>query len=512
MHMRWFLSLAVAVVTTALTAGSAFAQAKAKTLTYIVNERIDIIGDPPRNVVYSEQYLSKAMFEPLVWDFDGRTGKSGIVPALATRWEILEDTRWRFHLRKGVKFHNGEPFNARAVKFSIERHLDPKFPSTDKFRDVPITEVRVVDEHTVDIITKTPVPILPQRLSRNGAFILAPGHYSKLSLTEAATKPVGTGPYKLVEFRRDDRAILERNNDYWGWDKNSNIDRLVIRMIPELSTAFSEVLAGNADILRITPDLANVVSANPNLKLVVSPSLVRAVMIFNLNTHAALKDPRVRLALNHAINRTALIDAFAFGQQNLKSVTLINPPHQHPDLKPYEYDPAKARRLLAEAGYPNGFSIPTVDIMIPDAFEFAEAVAQYWAQVGVKVGQVRRLESAVMRQRWAARNLSVAAYTWSAAENTIETDAWAVHDGRQTNSTNWVRKDFLELYRKLSETMNPGERDKINRKMQEILYEDPPFASLYLIPGAYAVNKRVQGYTPHPSFVVEDWAAIYIKE
>lgn len=512
MVKKWIRNFLLAVGMTVFFVSIVSAQGNLKTLTYVVNERIDIIGDPPRNVVFAEQYLSKAMFEPLIWDFNGRTGKSGLYPALATSWEVMEDTRWRFNLRKGVKFHNGEPFNATAVKFSLERHLNKSFPSTDKFRDVPIKEINIIDDFTVDIITKEPVPILPQRLSRNGAFILAPGHYSKLSIEEAAIKPVGTGPYKLLDFRRDDRAILERNKDYWGWDSKSNIDRLVIRMIPELSTAFSEVSAGRADIVRVTSDLANVVKNNPRLNLVISPTTTRATIIFNLNTHPALKDPKVRIALNHAIDRDAIIDAFAYGNRSLKSTTLINPPNEHPTLKPYAYDPVKAKKLLAEAGYPNGFTIPTIDVMLPDAYEFSEAVSQFWSQVGVKVGEVRRLEAAVMRQRWAARSLSVASFGWSAGENTPETDAWAVHDGRQTNSTNWKRQDFLDLYSQLIKTTSPVERNKLNFKMQEILYEDPPWAPLYLIPAAYAVNKRVQGYSPHPSLLVEDWASIYIKE
>ncbi len=501
-----------ALVATGLGLGGIVSAQAETTVTYIVNERADLIGDPPRNVVFAEQYITKAMFEPLVFDFDGRTGESGIVPALATEWEIIDDNTWHFYLREGVNFHNGEPFNAEAVKFSIERHLDPDFPSTDKFRDVPISEVNVIDEYTVEFVTETPVPILPERLSRNGAFILAPGHYQDLPLDEAAVSPVGTGPYKLEEFRRDDRVIMTRNEDWWGWDEHSNIDRLVIRMIPELSTAFSEVMSGNADIVRITPDLADAVEANPDVELVVAPTLVRAVTIFNLDMYPELQDPRVRVALNKAVDRDAMIDAFAFGQRELKSTTLINPPNEHPDLEPYPYDPERARELLAEAGYPDGFTIDTIDVMIPDSFEYSEAVAQYWGQIGVEVGEVRQLEASVMRERWAARTLSVASFAWSAAENTPETDAWAVHDDRQTNSTHWVRDDFLEAYREITQTVDPARRDELNRKMQEILYEDPPWVYLYLMPAAYAVSDRIRGYSPHPSLLVEDWGSIYVAE
>ncbi|MFN3973292.1 MAG: ABC transporter substrate-binding protein [Gemmobacter sp.] len=506
---RLFLS-ALAIAGMALAVGSSPGHAETS-ITYVVNERIDIIGDPPRNIVFAEQYVSKAMFEPLIFDFDGRTGKSGLYPALATEWAPVDDLTWRFKLRQGVKFHNGEPFNAEAVKFSLERHLAPDFPSSDKFRDVPITAINVIDDFTVEIVTKTPVPILPQRLSRNGAFILAPGHYSSISLDEAIVQPVGTGPYKLKEFRRDDRVILTKNADYWGWDEKSNIDELVVRMIPEMSTAFSEVMAGNADIVRITPDLADVVSSNDNLKLVVAPTTARAVIIYNLTVHPALQDPRVRVALNLAVDRDAIIDAFAFGEKSLKSVTLINPPHENPALSPYPYDPERAKALLAEAGYPNGFKIDTIDVMIPDAFEFSEAVAQFWGAIGVEVGEVRRLEAAVMRERWGARTLSVAGYGWSAAENTPETDSWAVHDGRKTNSTHWVRQDFLDLYRELTETVDLARRTEINYKMQEILYEDPPWVYLYRLPAAYAVTKRIKGYSPHPSLLVEDWASIYVE-
>ncbi|MFU8825140.1 ABC transporter substrate-binding protein [Yoonia sp.] len=482
------------------------------TVTYIVNERADIIGDPPRNVVFAEQYISKAMFEPLVFDFDGRTGESGIRPALATSWKIIDDNTWHFYLREGVTFHNGEPFNADAVKFSIERHLDPDFPSTDKFRDVPITAVNVIDEFTVEFVTETPVPILPERLSRNGAFIMAPGHYADLPLAEAAITPVGTGPYKLEEFRRDDRVILSKNETWWGWDDKSNIDRLVIRMIPELSTAFSEVMGGNADIVRISSDLADVVEAAPNVKLVVAPTLVRAVTIFNLDMYPQLQDPRVRVALNMAVDREAIVDAFAFGRHELISTTLINPPNVNPALSPYPYDPDRARELLAEAGYPNGFRIDTIDVMIPDSFEYSEAVAQYWAMVGVEVGEVRRLEASVMRERWAARTLSVASFLWSAAENTPETDAWAVHDDRQTNSTHWVRPDFLEAYREITQTVDPERRRELSYQMQDILYQDPPWVYLYLVPAAYAVSNRVEGYNPHPSLLVEDWGSLYVTE
>lgn len=501
-----------AILAVGMTAG-AYSHAQADTtLTYIINENINLVGDPPRNLLIGENIVASAIFEPLLLDFDPETGERGLYPALATEWEAIDDLRWRFQLREGVVFHNGEPFNAEAVKFSIDRHLHPDFPSTNQFRALPIEAVEIVDEYTVDIVTETPLPILPQRLTRNGAYILAPGHYADLPLDEAGTNAVGTGPYKLEEFRRDDRVIMRAHEEYWGWSENSNIDRLVVRMIPEMSTAFSELINGNADISRVSADLADSVEREEDVDLVLTSTVMRVMVAFNLNVHPALEDPRVRVALNLAVDRDALIDAFAFGQRDAKNVTLVNPPNEHPDLEPYPYDPDRARELLAEAGYPDGFRIDVMDVMIPDVFEVTSAIAQYWGQIGVEVGEVRNLEAAVMSERWAGRTLSVAGFLWSGPENTPETDMWAVHDGRQRNSTNWYRQDFINAYDELIQTVDMERRDELNRTMQEILYEDPPWVYLYRLPAPNAVNKRVQGYVPHPSLVAEVWSSIYVEE
>ena len=506
------LSLAMALVAGLLVApGAARAQDDPVTVTYRINESLSNIGDPVMNVNFGEHRVTKAMFEPLVFDFDARTQQAGPRPALATRWELIDDHTWRFYLREGVTFHNGNPFNAAAVKYSIERVHAEGFPSGDKFLDVPISHVDIVDDHTVDIVTTEPVPILPYNLMRNGAFILDPEHYKDLSIEEARWSPMGTGPYKLVEHRADDRVILERHEDYWGWPEGANVDRLVIRLIPEISTAVSELLDGNVDIVRITPDLADTVESAEDRSVIVAPTHTRAMLGFNMDMYPELKDPRVRLALNMAIDRDALIDALAFGRKELKSVTAVNPPNVQPDLEPYPYDPDKAQALLAEAGHPNGFRIDTIDVMQPEAFEYAEIVAGYWRQLGIDIGEVRLLDWTVVRERWAQRTLSVHAFPWAAPENTPLTDLWSVSDRRPTNSTHWLNDEFEELYGQLPTTMDDAKREELNYRMQEILHEDPPWVYLYLFPLVVGVNDRIGGFYPHPGYAVEDWASIYVK-
>jgi peptide/nickel transport system substrate-binding protein len=481
------------------------------TLTYVLNESINTLGDPVMGINFSEHKVSKSMFEPLLFDYDARTGERGLRPMLATSWELVDDNRWRFYLREGVTFHNGNPFNAAAVKFSIERVHTEGFPTGDKFKDVPISHVEIIDDHTVDIVTKEPVPILPYNLTRNGAFMLDPEHYADLPLDDARWQPVGTGPYKLVEHRPDDRLILERHDDYWGWHPESNIERLVMRFIPEVSTAASELIDGTVDIVRISPDLADSVGAAPGVSVIIGESTNRAMVGFNQQMYPEMADPRVRKALNLAIDRQGLVDALAFGQSELISVTAVNPPHHNPDLKPFAYDPEEARRLLAEAGFPDGFRIDTIDVMFPDSFQYSEIVAEYWRHIGIDVGEVRLLDWTVVRERWAARTLSVHTFSWAAPENTPLTDLWSVSDRRPTNSTHWFHQEFEDLYGQLMTEMDPDEAQRINFRMQEILVEDPPWASLFLQPQVIGVRDRVGGYHPHPAFSQEDWASIYIN-
>ncbi|MFN4172358.1 MAG: ABC transporter substrate-binding protein [Pseudorhodobacter sp.] len=491
-------------------AGLARADADTR-LTYVMVDSINVLGDPVMGVNFSEHQLSKAMFEPLIFDFDARSGESGLRPMLATSWEVVDPLRWRFKLREGVTFHNGNPFNAKAVQFSIMRVMDPEFKTSDKFKAIPITAVEIIDDYTVDIVTSEPVPILPANLTRNGAFILDPEHYANLSADEARFSPMGTGPYKLVEHRADDRVVMARHDGYWGWTPESNITEVVVRFIPELSTAVSELLEGSVDIVRITPDLADTVEAANGVSVIVAQSTNKAMMAFNQQKHPEMADPRVRLALNHAIDRKGLVDALAFGQHDLISLTTVNPPFENPALKPYEYDVDLAKQLLADAGYPNGFEIDAIDVMVPDAFTWSEVVAEYWRQVGVNVGEVRLLDWTVVRERWANRTLGVHSFSWAAPENTPLTDLYSISDRRPTNSTHWLHPEFEELYTQLMTEMDEDERQRLNYRMQEIAYNDPPWAPLFRQPQVIGVRDRVGGYQPHPAFSQADWTSIYIK-
>jgi len=173
---------------------------------------------------------------------------------LAESWRLLTDTTWQFKLRRGIKFHNGEPFDAAAVKFSVERMLNPAQGAPGRTSIASIDHVDVVDPYTVNVVTKTPFPLLPVRMSPGHCGtvgILPPKYVAQVGDAAFAVKPVGTGPYRLVEWVKDERLVLDANKDYHRGAPA--IERLVFRPVPELTTRVAALLSGQADLVSDVP-------------------------------------------------------------------------------------------------------------------------------------------------------------------------------------------------------------------------------------------------------------------
>ena len=191
---------------------------------------------------------------------------------LAESWRLVNDTTWQFKLRRGVKFHNGEPFDAGAVKFSIERMLNPKQGAPGRTSIATIDHVDVIDATTVNVVTKTPFPLLPVRMSPGHCGtvgIVPPQYLGQVGDAGFAVKPVGTGPYKLVEWVKDERLVLEANHDYHRGAPA--IERLVFRPVPELTTRVAALLSGQADLVSdIPPDQIEKIKASGVARVEVS--------------------------------------------------------------------------------------------------------------------------------------------------------------------------------------------------------------------------------------------------
>ena len=278
-----------------------------------------------------------------------------IVPCLAEAWEVSSDQlTWTFRLRKGVKFQDGTPFNAEAVKYTFDRIVDPATASPRKSSAGMIKGVKILDEYTVAITTLKPFgPFLAQLTAYNLA-ILSPTQAKKLG-KKYAQNPAGTGPFKLESWAPGEKVVLARNEEYWG--KKAYLDKVVFKVVPEDATRVMLLLSGEADVIASVPTvLLDKLQQSKDVKVVREKGF-RTIYIGLNNKVKPFDDIRVRKAVSHAIHPEAIV------QGVLKGVGTLGGSFESPaipgavqGLKPYPYDPARAKKLLAEAGYPNGFT------------------------------------------------------------------------------------------------------------------------------------------------------------
>jgi peptide/nickel transport system substrate-binding protein len=320
--------------------------------------------------------------------FDGllqRKGSDGtLVPALAVKWEHPDLLTWRFYLREGVKFHNGNPFNAADVKFTFERLSNPEvseFTNTGK----QIDSVTVVDDFTVDIKTKQPIPWFANNMHQ--IFIMDKESTETRDDGDVMVKPIGTGAYRFVEWVKGSYLKMEANPDYW--EGAPPIGKVEIRPITESSTRFAALVSGQVDIVTGVPvELFDKVLKNPKLEVVNRPARRSIFLGLGNKPGTPPADLRVRKAMYMAINEDEIIEKIMRGHAS-PAAQIPDPPTigYNPDIKRLPYDPDMAKKLLKEAGYENGFDITLTgpnDRYVQDA-KIAEAVARYLAKVGIRV-------------------------------------------------------------------------------------------------------------------------------
>lgn len=311
------------------------------------------------------------------------------VPHLAESWRLVDELTWELKLRHGVKFHNGEPFNAATVKYNFERVLNPEQKSPQRGNIAWIARVDVVDDYTVRLITKAPHPIVPERLTN---FQMVPATYGKeVGDRGLANKPVGTGPYKFVSWTKGQQVVLEANTDYWQGPPA--VQTVIFRIIPEMATQITELLAGGVDIIRtVPPEQIPVIEASGTTYVSMAPIL--RVVYLGLDclrrdptSQVALQDIRVRQAIAHAIDADGII-YHVLGGIGARTATGVTSMHfgYDGDAPRYAYNPEKAKHLLAEAGYPSGLrlNLHTYGGSIMCQRQVTEAIRGYLAQVGIQ--------------------------------------------------------------------------------------------------------------------------------
>jgi peptide/nickel transport system substrate-binding protein len=442
-------------------------------------------------------YVQIQMFDALV-DVTG-TDLLALKPMLAERWENPNPNTWRFHLRRGVKFHNGEPLTAEDVKFTLDVNLGNKGSTQNSYLG-PTESVRVVDPSTVEIVTKTPFPPLLTNISR--IHIVPRAHYEKVGADVFSTaQPVGTGPYRFVEWQRGQHIVLEANPDYWGGPPTPK--RLMFRFIGDPSTRAAELKAGGADIITGPPVAQLKELASGDTAIVTVPAV--RVIAYPLNTlQKPLSDVRVRRALNLAVDRETIVKTLLQGYGKATGQPFIPGWLGYdPEIKPFAYDPAGARKLLAEAGYPGGFELTwnvSTGVFLADK-EIAEAAAAMLGQVGVRVRLVPTERAKIQKDLQAGTFDGVTAGQWG---TTAESDVFAKWFFRPRIFTPELDGKLNQLVTAGSGEVDRGRRAKIWTDLSRyahdealwlyIHYQDEAIAKRRDLPWRYWAGRGSKGY------------------
>jgi peptide/nickel transport system substrate-binding protein len=411
-----------------------------------------------------------------------------MAPSLAESWTISKDgLTYEFTLRKNVKFHNGDPVTAEDVKFSFDRY---KGAATKSLKD-RVAAVETPDPGRVRFRLKEPWPdFLTFYTSATGAGWIVPKKYVEKVGDDGFKKvPVGAGPYKFVSFTPGVELVMEAFEPYWR--KTPSIKRLVFRVVTDDSTRLAVLKRGEADIVySVRGALAEELMRTPGLKLatIVLPANQWLVFTEQWNPSSPWADRRVRLAANLAIDRKAINQAETLGHSRLTG-SMIPQEFEFAWKAPlFPYDPAKAKQLLAEAGYPNGF----------DAGEYfsdvaygsvAEAVANYWKVVGIRT-QLRPLERAAFFGQYREKKLRGVIQSGTAAFGNAATriEAFVAAGGAFVYGS---YPDIDGLFREQAAELDKKKREATLVKIQQLIHEKVMYAPIWELGWLNGVGPRV---------------------
>ena len=410
-----------------------------------------------------------------------RHGK--IVPWLAERWHTSDNRNYTFFLKRGVRFHNGRELKARDVKFAIERAMNPETRHPYPKYYEAIGDIIVKDEYTITFSLKTLNANFLLNLARQGSVI-----YPAEAVDTLKALPIGTGPYKMGEWVRGDHITLHRNPDYHvkGLPK---LDRVTYRFITDPNAALAALKAGDVDtsLFGLGPEHVAELGKDPRFTVIVGDTTNDVVLAMN-NSRKPYTDVRVRRAMTHGINRPEVLTGAMFGMGKLlgTNVDPLNP--YYVDLSgAMPYDPAKAKKLLAEAGYPHGFdAVLRVSPQYNYTVRSGEIIASHLGKIGIRV----KIEQVEWGQ-WLSR-------VWKEADYDLtiigHAEAWDI--ANYANPKYYFRYDsptFQELFKKSEVTLDDRARRDLYVQMQKLLVEDAPAVWLFMHPRLAVAKKGVQG-------------------
>jgi peptide/nickel transport system substrate-binding protein len=417
-----------------------------------------------------------------------------LVPGLATAWRSVNDTTWEFTLRSGVTFHDGTPLTAADVKATLERNMIPG-KTVVQAGFATIEAVLTPNPTTIRIVTRKPDPLVPVRMAQMGSQIYPARFATDEGVKELARRPVGSGAYRFVEWLKDDRLVMEANKDWWGWDgKAPAITRVVWKPIPDDFARLSALQRNEVDVItNVPPDQMKVVRT-------VTVPATRTVVLQSNNTQPPMSDKRVRQALHYAMDIDSIVKNLYAGQGKPFTGGLATTDFGYnPALKPYPHDPERARKLLAEAGYPNGVDLTLYagsGTMVNDK-QLLEALADMWSRAGIRA----RVEMMEMAQRQKMLNERATPPNGMLLVNPQSTllDAdgvlWRILHPNGFAGKFWAGSQpghrFHELMEQARFSLDPKKRKELYTEATRIVHDEKPWVELFQEVVIYGVSPRV---------------------
>ena len=432
--------------------------------------------------------------------FDNLTSRhpdGKLYPGLATEWKLEGPTTWRFKLRQGVKFHNGDPLTSADVKYSIERTYDPAAKTMVATVFGTIEKVDAPDASTIVITTKKPDPLLAARLAFYGGQVVPKKYLESVGNDAFNAKPIGSGPVRFTSWVKDDRAILEANPDYWGG--KIDMDRWVMRPIPETAPRIAALLKGEVDaITQLPPDQEDRVAANPATR--VAGALYAGLYVLAVNSkRPPLDNPLVKQALSLAIDREAIVKELWRGRGVVPNGPIAKGDnHFDASLPPLAYNPAEAKARLQKAGYKGEeIFIETTVAYVAQDKAMAEAIAAMWKDVGVNV-KVEVIEYSVRAQK--NREKSFKGVFWSDPTSTLSDPdgmMWRLL-GPGGPQDYWREAKFDELGNAARFSVDEKFRGTAYKDMTKIFLEHLPWLPVIQPYEDYGIQKYID-FTPNPN-------------
>ncbi|MBO8164135.1 MAG: ABC transporter substrate-binding protein [Brevibacillus sp.] len=471
--------------------------------------------DPIRETDGETFRVTENIYETLVTYKETSTE---IIPGLAESWTISDDgLTYTFKLRQGVKFHDGTDFNAEAVVFNFERWMDKNNPYHDEegypyYNDMfggykgdethVIESVKAIDSHTLEFkLNRTLAPFLAN-LGMSPFAIASPKAIEAGTLAE---HPVGTGPFKFESWNRNDSITLVKNTEYWdsGYPK---LDKVVFKVIPENASRLTALVNGEIDLMDgLNPEDVPNVESNPDLQLYKRPPMNVGYLAFNTEKKP-FDNPKVRQAIGHAINKQELIDAFYAGL-GIPAVNPLPPSlwGHNDSVKDREFNLEKAKQLLTEAGYPDGFkaefwTMPVPRPYMPDGKKIAEAIQQNLKEIGIET-EIVTMEWATYLEKTRKGEYEMCLLGWNGDNGDPDNFLYTLLDKNTIDGNNiprYASEEAHQLLLRAQTVTNLEERDNLYKQAQEVIFEDAPMIPLVHATPPLAGKANVLNYLPHP--------------